>query len=193
MSRQRVELNGDGFVALPMPEDVRAKEMEAVNEFYRRWKSEACKLGIPHSDVGCKVLEYLINNPEKWVTGEVHHGTSELFARKPTMADFIADLHAGERSGTLRIIDTAQGSRDEKLKDSADRVLECARLVEEGTFSTTAHRHCCAFGVPASEDGLLKCSPKIPPQELLTGRTYTPRGIRALNYTTNSFSTLHSH
>ena len=178
-----------------MAEDVRTREMDikAVKEFYERWKSEACKLGIPHSDVGRKVLEYLINCPEKWVTGQVHQGTAPLFAEKPTLADFTADLHAAERSGTLRIIDTALGSRDEKLKDSAERVLECARLVEEGTFSTTSHRHCCAFGVPASEDGLLKCSPKIPPQELLTARTCTPRGIRSVNYRTNSFSTLHSN
>lgn len=176
--RLHVERNGAKNVSLPGSEDIRTTEkIHEVREFYERWKSEAWKLRIPHSDVGCKILEYLINHPERWMKGQLHRGTSALFGRKPTLDDFTADLHAADRAETLKIIDTALGARDEKLKDSARRVIECAQLVKDGKFSTTSHRHCCAFGVPASTDGLLKCSPKLPPRHLLTARRFTPRGF----------------
>jgi hypothetical protein len=155
------------------------EKVEKIRQLHRGWKAEACKLGIPHCEVGSKIMDFLENNPDKWVEVLPHNGTSAIFERKPTIEDFIADVHAAERYKTLKIIDTALGSRDELSKDSAKRVIECCEQVKAGTYSTTSHRHCCAFDIPASMDGLLKCLPKVPPQHLLTSSRFTPRGYHS--------------
>ena len=76
-------------------------------------------MGTPHCQVGLQVLDYLIQNPERWTMVEPKNDISLLFEIRPTLHDFTADLIAAEAEVTLKVIDNANASRDEFLKDTA--------------------------------------------------------------------------
>jgi hypothetical protein len=152
------------------------QKIERIRQFLKDWISVACALRTPHCDVGHKVLQFLIDHPEQWAMIEPHVGTSVLFDRTPTMDDFIADLYDAEEKG-FKTVDTALGTQEDNLKNSAARVIKCAELVRCGEFSTKSDRHCSAFDVLASTPGLLSCSPKSPPDHFLTSAGFRPRGL----------------
>jgi hypothetical protein len=104
-----------------------------------------------------------------------------LFETKRTIQHFLGDLKAAERNESLRLIDIAMACGNPSFKDSAARVMDCARAVKHRTYSARTDRHCCGFDVPASTDGLLKCIPKLPSDKLLTTLSSKVHGLSHLN------------
>jgi len=131
------------------------------------------ELGTPHCPAALSVLKFLRSNPDNFELVEPKDDIHSMFDTKPTFELIVTDLRKAQN---IKIIDNGTTMKDSFLEGTPELVLDCIHAVENKIFSTSRSRHYAAFDIPASQAGLLKCQPKIPPPTVLTECEARPYG-----------------